>query len=217
MKGQKSQVLNGKEAFELINVFPFLLLSLTSLLFWKSGPLWLSLFSLPAFFLFLSWILPWLTSPVPCCPSPCWCVVTVHLTVLISQWVSAQCGCILDPTPSSLCYFRVFKALFFANSPAVSVFMNLNNLTFPAKKKWDSTAVSDRSGYHGNLFTYFLSHTVVGFIICISGINVTNESLTDHRLHPLKHYTPNYCRHVWDSSQLWWKQIKIGIFILHLC
>lgn len=33
MKGQESQVLNGKEAFELINVFPSLLLSLISLLF----------------------------------------------------------------------------------------------------------------------------------------------------------------------------------------
>lgn len=45
-------------------------------------------------------------------------------------------GCILDPTPSSLPPFVTLEFLKHCfSSPAASVFMNLNNLTFLAKKK----------------------------------------------------------------------------------
>lgn len=133
MKGQESQVLNGKEAFELINVFPSLLLSPISLLFWRSGPFWLSLFSLPAFFLFLSWILPWQTSLLPLALLVC----GYSTSYSVDLTVSLCCfGCILDPTPSSLPPFVTLEFLQHCfSSPAASVFMNLNNLTFLAKKK----------------------------------------------------------------------------------
>lgn len=132
-EGQESQVLNGKEAFELINVFPSLLLSLISLLFWRSGPFWLSLFSLPAFFLFLSWILPWQTSLLPLALLVC----GYSTSYSVDLTVSLCCfGCILDPTPSSLPPFVTLEFLQHCfSSPAASVFMNLNNLTFLAKKK----------------------------------------------------------------------------------
>lgn len=64
---------------------------------------------------FFSSCLEYCLDRLPCCPSPCWCVVTVHLTVSISQWVSVV-WVHFGPHPflsSSLCYFRVFKALFF--------------------------------------------------------------------------------------------------------
>lgn len=133
MKGQESQVLNGKEAFELINVFLSLLLSLISLLFWRSGPLWLSLFSLPAFFLFLSWILPWQTSLLPLALLVC----GYSTSYSVDLTVSLCCfGCILDPAPSSLPPFVTLEFLKHCfSSPAASAFMNLNNLTFLAKKK----------------------------------------------------------------------------------
>lgn len=77
----------------------------------------------------LDWLHQFLVVPRPAgvwlqCILQCWS----HSESLL-LWVH------FGPHPflsSSLCYFRVFKALFFVNSPA---FMNLNNLTFPAKKK----------------------------------------------------------------------------------